>query len=90
MVLMMQHLNSVYAITWKLLVNDKTCHVLAIVKHQVALLSQSDSCHFLPFSCADSLLRRPIFTSDPQNKNKQNYDHHILRLCCVVCMQYNI
>ena len=72
MVLMMQHLNSVYAVTWKLLVNDKTCHVLAIVKHQVALLSQSDSCHFLPFSCADSLLRRPILTSDPQNKNKKN------------------
>lgn len=58
MVLMMQHLNFVYAITWKCRrvwslkgkINEPG-YVLVAVRHQVALLPQSDSRHLLPSSC---------------------------------------
>ena len=78
----------------KLLVDEKSCHVLATVEHQVALLSQSDSCHFLPFSCADSLLRRPVLTQILQTKTKNmtitSSSNAVLSACSTTFSRYCI
>jgi len=75
MVLMTQHLNSVYICSNSKGVEEeknRTRYVLANVRHQVALLSQSDSCHFLPIPLCRIVESRdhPILPRSSRNTKK--------------------